>query len=264
MIDSVGDFFHFDSKFFRTLGKLAFRPGFLTAEYLHGKRASYFEPFRMFLFISLLYFIGQGLVNSEDRDGRLDMSGNRTENIRFTLNDQNQVLFTMPVDSLRMAINRNGISRLVDLNYPRQSWVVRFFIKQMVRNRIKGYGNLSETFTHTLSRLVFVLIPLFALLLKVIFIRTKIPYFNHAIFSLHLVSFVFLLLLADLFLSKLSGWFTAAALVAIMVYLFLAMKNVYRPGRFRAFAGWAIFLIGSGIVLGLFFILVMSVSIMMV
>ncbi len=264
MIESVGDFFHFDSKFFRTMGKLAFRPGFLTTEYLNGKRATYFEPFRMFLFISLVYFIGQGLTNSEARDDRMEISKNESKNLKFTLKDTNQVLFTMPLDSLRMAVNRNGISRLVDLNYPRHSWLVRIFIKQMVRNRIKGYGNLQETFTHTLSRLVFILIPLFALLLKLIFLRKRIPYFNHSIFSLHLVSFVFLVLLADLLLSAVSGWFTTAAFVAMAVYLFLAMKNVYRLQGFRAFAAWGIFIVGSGLIMGFFLLLAISVSIMMV
>src|SRR5258706_4584769 len=38
--------FHFDSKFFRTLSPLLFKPGFLTNEYTSGKRAHYVHPIR--------------------------------------------------------------------------------------------------------------------------------------------------------------------------------------------------------------------------
>ena len=45
---------HFDSKIFRTVGALLFRPGLLTVEYLAGRRKRYVLPLRLFLVIFAL------------------------------------------------------------------------------------------------------------------------------------------------------------------------------------------------------------------
>jgi hypothetical protein len=67
---SFGDFFHFDSKFIHTLIPLLFKPGKLTVEFMQGRRAKYFQPFKMFLFISVFYFIlaGFGLNHFNNND----------------------------------------------------------------------------------------------------------------------------------------------------------------------------------------------------
>src|SRR5215510_6945655 len=53
----VGDIFHFDSKFFRTLTPLLIKPGFLTIEYMRGKRAGYMKPVQLYFFISVVFFL---------------------------------------------------------------------------------------------------------------------------------------------------------------------------------------------------------------
>jgi len=51
------DITHFDGKFFTTLKDLAFMPGFLSAEYMKGRRASYLNPVRMYVFTSAIFFL---------------------------------------------------------------------------------------------------------------------------------------------------------------------------------------------------------------
>ena len=55
--DLLGDITNFDSRFWRTLLPLAFRPGVLTQDYLRGRRASYTPPFRMYLILSVAFFL---------------------------------------------------------------------------------------------------------------------------------------------------------------------------------------------------------------
>jgi hypothetical protein len=55
--DVVGDVLDVDSRVWRTLWPLAFRPGLLTQEFLRGRRASYTPPFRMYLVLSLVFFV---------------------------------------------------------------------------------------------------------------------------------------------------------------------------------------------------------------
>ena len=48
--------FHFDTKAWRTIPALIFRPGKLTKEYIEGKRTSYVSPLALFLFLIFLMF----------------------------------------------------------------------------------------------------------------------------------------------------------------------------------------------------------------
>ena len=51
------DITHFDGKFFSTVKYLLKRPGFLSTEYVKGRRASYLNPIRMYVFTSAIFFI---------------------------------------------------------------------------------------------------------------------------------------------------------------------------------------------------------------
>ena len=56
----LGDFFqtvfNIDSKVFRSLRFLLFKPGFLTKEYVEGKRVSYLAPIRLYIALSFIFF----------------------------------------------------------------------------------------------------------------------------------------------------------------------------------------------------------------
>lgn len=47
---------HVDGRFWQTLRRLAFSPGFLTNEYFAERRARYIPPFRLYLILSLVFF----------------------------------------------------------------------------------------------------------------------------------------------------------------------------------------------------------------
>ena len=48
---------HADSRVWRTLGYLLTRPGLLTREFFAGRRGSYLPPFRLYLVISVVFFL---------------------------------------------------------------------------------------------------------------------------------------------------------------------------------------------------------------
>ncbi len=53
----LNDYFTFDSKIVRSFGPLLFKPGFLTAEFLAGRRVRYIPPLRMYIFVSIVFFL---------------------------------------------------------------------------------------------------------------------------------------------------------------------------------------------------------------
>ena len=75
-IHSIGHFLaeaaesvtHADSRLWRTLLPLLFRPGFLTVEFFAGRRARYLPPIRLYLVLSVALFLVAGAL--PDGDGR--------------------------------------------------------------------------------------------------------------------------------------------------------------------------------------------------
>lgn len=123
---------------------------------------------------------------------------------------------------------------------------------------------LVSAFLDVMPQTMFVLLPLFALLLKLSYLFKRRLYVEHLIVALHSHSFMFMSFLLLLGFSELGGWLpfleatTSAISVAIMVwiplYLFLMQKRVYAQGWFMtslkyAFIGWVyLFLITFGMV----------------
>ncbi|RPI15550.1 MAG: DUF4286 family protein [Lysobacterales bacterium] len=69
--DVVGDLLNADSRVWRTLWPLGFRPGLLTQDYLRGRRARYTPPFRMYLVLSVVFFV---LASLEDPGRALEFN----------------------------------------------------------------------------------------------------------------------------------------------------------------------------------------------
>jgi len=55
--DVVGDVFELDSRLWRSIAPLLLKPGKLTKDYLAGRRVHYVPPFRMYLILSILFFV---------------------------------------------------------------------------------------------------------------------------------------------------------------------------------------------------------------
>ena len=65
--DFFGDYFTFDSKFFRSLFPLLVRPGHLTREYVSGRRVSYVLPLRLYIFTTFVFFFVLALNTKFDK-----------------------------------------------------------------------------------------------------------------------------------------------------------------------------------------------------
>ena len=169
--DLVKETFDLDGRAWRTLKTLFRRPGLLTSEFLAGKRRSYTPPLRLYLFISVSFFILMAWAAS-----------------RGVLLEPGQT---------------PGNDAAVQARF------------------------LSED----LPRLMFVLLPAFALLLKILIHRRL--YFDHLIFSVHLHSAAYFVLAfmvpmensAATFWPALAGQFLLLTYLA--VYMVLALRRVY-------------------------------------
>ena len=94
---------------------------------------------------------------------------------------------------------------------------------------------------HNFPKMMFILLPLFALILMVNFYRSKKFYVEHLIYSFHLHSFVFMFLALimnlELFIPEswgsLSNFLNFAAFLIIVRYIYKSLKLVYNRSGWR-------------------------------
>jgi hypothetical protein len=80
LVEVVSDFFSYDSRFVKTIYPFLFRPGFLTVEFVAGRRIRYMHPLRLYLFVSLLYFSVFSLVVGDWSRNPSDLETNASLN----------------------------------------------------------------------------------------------------------------------------------------------------------------------------------------
>ncbi len=93
---------HADSRLWRTLWYLLARPGFLTREFFAGRRMSYLPPFRLYLVISLVFFLVVGLPEGKAIHLDGDTGADRVAKMRAVASELEQE--TGPAsDALKLA-----------------------------------------------------------------------------------------------------------------------------------------------------------------
>lgn len=68
LLHLLDDIFSFDSRASRTLKPLLLKPGFLTNEYIQGRRVHYVPPLKLYLFISIIFFISLGFFAMDGKE----------------------------------------------------------------------------------------------------------------------------------------------------------------------------------------------------
>ena len=63
----LSGFFNFDNRFIKTVIPLIFKPGFVSKDYIDGKRIKYVNPFQLYLHITILFFLVIGIFGTLDK-----------------------------------------------------------------------------------------------------------------------------------------------------------------------------------------------------
>jgi hypothetical protein len=161
-------------------------------------------------------------------------------------------------------VRKYGLNQFVNIRFPNASAYQKYIIKKVIKNRVEGLGNMDEAMGKTLPKMVFLLIPFFAFLLKMVYSKNRLPYFDHVVFSLHFLSFFFLLFWIKALISLLSWWFNPLMVILLLVYLFFALRRVYGLKNWATLWRFFLFLLGSLFAVLIFIILSGAISFMMI
>jgi len=264
LADALEDQFSVNATLPRTLKALLIYPGELTREYLNQRIARYIPPVRLYLSRSLIFFL---LVSFVTGAGRVfSGTGGDTaagDSIRAAVADSIMAEVLPRVDSalVRAAVPRDpdpnpdpdrdagrggvqiniandgrdnidinlGNERLNRYFEARLEALVAMPPDQMKREVIDG-------FIENAPKVIFILLPIFALLLKIFYFRRF--YVEHFIFALHLHAFTFTVFTIILLLPDWIPFVTGLLLLWIPIYALVAMKRVYGQGMFLTLVKW--------------------------
>jgi len=248
------DITHFDGKFFGTLKFLITKLGFLSAEYMAGRRAHYLHPIRLYMFVTFVFFFvfftfahkNATVITKPKKDvkqGELSFGINRNTDqpINITL-DTSGIKNVHTQTLAEYEARQDSLPRNM-----RDNILVRYFQKKNIalttsyQKDTKEFVNKAkEKFYHSLPQMFFVVLPIFALLLSLLYIRQRnnYNYVAHAIFTVHFYCMIFIYWLVVFLLMMLPVVGIISALLFIIVsclYLYRAMRRFYGQGGVKTF-----------------------------
>jgi len=235
--DYIDDTFHLDSNLARSMGKLVRRPGALTVAYLEGERSKYVRPFRLYLTASFLYFLALSLLPPLDiiqvKAGQGAPGGG-------------SVTVARSVAEPPTAAEAPAPRPMLHEDTPFKRRLNQLVAKGPEAARTRAFHAIATT----LPKAMFVLVPVFALLLRLLYRKSGRFYAEHFLFALHFHAFAFLALAFGLVLSSVLGLGRAPVMQWVVVgYLFLALRRVHGQSRMRTAVKTAVLYGGYGVIL---------------
>ncbi|MGH8275723.1 MAG: DUF3667 domain-containing protein [Steroidobacteraceae bacterium] len=231
------DLTHADSRLWRTLAALLARPGFLTREFLAGRRASYLPPVRLYLVLSVVFFIVASATQSKYTVQQFDKEQSAAERAEPGARTATggPLAPARPGETPQQRADR--VCR--DANFGVEGpWGVRLApaFGRLCRRTLEDNGrSLQQAFLHNLARAMFLFLPLLAAAMMLMYWRPRHYYVEHLLLFLHNHAFVFLLLMLGWALSALlpvaTSLVTRAVFLYTVWYLFRSMRVVYGQGR---------------------------------
>jgi hypothetical protein len=229
-------YFTFDSKLINSLKYLITKPSFLTTEYLKGKIESYFRPIRMYIFISFVFFLLQGITESNTKFDNFD-----------ELKNENLTVLNDHYENAKKQNTDNG------------------FLKKKMVEIFSNRKDLKAFYTFVMSKLpifIFFLIPVFGGVLYLFFYNKDSYYVDHLVFAIHVQSFLFVLLILS---EVIDFFFNIDSIIPcafiFLIYGFIASLKFYKLSKVKTFfrlvySGVLLFLISLTSFFGFFLILV--------
>ncbi|WP_171595810.1 DUF3667 domain-containing protein [Marinifilum caeruleilacunae] len=271
--DSLGDALSLDNKFFHTLLPMIVKPGFLTKEFMQGRRARYTPPFRFYLFLTFFAFLllsynhkPEGDIDNavlmETEDGEQlniisfleGISDGADEQDEDEIDEQLSKVDSIMADSVGKIKLKKGIFKLdvdkkaaeidsisVNDSIPdkkseedQTSMINDNDIRKLIEMWKLNPALMLDNVFKKLSQTLLFILPIFALLLALFYVRQKRYLIEHLLISLNFHSFIFVMVILSelLILTHLEFLqpLTLYLYLLIPVQLFLTLKFYYKQG----------------------------------
>jgi hypothetical protein len=197
----------------RSLKLLLLKPGELTRQYLAGRRKHYVLPLRLYLTISVVTFLLLRLVAS------FGMSLQVPSDLELQKG-------VWSVTDIRSPVNA-GLDGGEFFCRGLPAWFCKRLEARVdtdAKSLRREVEAITGRFIANVGGAMFIMLPLFALLLKLAYWNRRLHYTEHLVFALHLHAFGFLCLL----LTRLPfPWLAALVAMLVLAYALAALQRVY-------------------------------------
>lgn len=114
----------------------------------------------------------------------------------------------------------------------------RMYMQILKFLKTKSGGSILQEFLDSIPIATFILLPIFALLLKLFYYREG-RFVHHLVFTFYFFAFLFsvfsLLVIVNLIWKDFPGWIMNLTLLSVFFYLFFGVKRLYGQGYIRSF-----------------------------
>jgi hypothetical protein len=269
--EAFDNIFSFDSRTARTLFALLFKPGFLTREYFAGRRARYIQPLRLYFIASLLFFLFLSVQNMLSEPLALEVIGDDavtqgqpsdveqdpTTSEQVTDKPTVSIQLDWPTDEQNQEPSEHLTSQqsklkqahaaiaegTTDIHFEGLTDQQNQQISERLKNQLTKAATMGIEDPRSLIGIaidiappvLLVLLPFFALALKMAYIGSRRYYTEHLILAVHNHCFVYLILLVENALKPVEALFGSnflpiAMLCWMPLYMYLSLKKVYGQG----------------------------------
>jgi len=283
---ALGEIVSIDARILHTLRYLFLKPGFLTLEYFAGRRARYIPPIKLylsasfFLFFTLAYTATNWFIfkdtSASSPASDADIPPSVIVDTTATLFDSTGTL-RLPSDTLLSVLQSAGMDStgvIGDTNNPEtETDDTDQEDEHPLLQRITGGlsramdpdSSFKSEVRELLPAMMFFLLPVFALLLKLLYVRRKRLYIQHFIFSLHFHAFAFLFIFVAILVNAVSSnridyIVDGTAQLGLLLYLFLSMHRAYGQSRRKTFVKLLLLLMHYSAAVGIALIVVFLVT----
>jgi hypothetical protein len=225
---------HLDGRLWQTLYILLFKPGKLTTEYFAEHRARYLPPVRLYLVLSVM-FVAFGLATPEKTSVPPTVAAP----------DAAAPSKAAPKGAAARQKSRSTILDIDDCDDIKIpfAWLQNSMRQSCVRNQKDNGVSVEHVFFATIPKMMFLFVPMMALVMLILYWRPRRYYVEHLVFFLHIHAAVFLLLLIQALLGWIANWAAwnigewVAAIIGLysVWYVYRAMRVYYGQGRLLTF-----------------------------
>lgn len=259
------DLTHYDSAFWKTMKYLLFRPGFLTTQYLIGKRQLYVPPVKLYIFLSFVAFLIPALIPANDKEEdsaerHTYVKSEESENTDLTMSmdmpgmiflpsiqstdKAKKILSPVPYTSVKQMDSIESLKpdslRLNALEYRFATKMIKLY---QHNTEEQVYDKFMKAAPQNVPKTLFIYMPLFAFWIWVFHGKKKWYFFDHSIFTLHYFSFLLLTNSILISIFKLLALFKndaleAPAVIILFGILVWQIYYFYRSHRKMYYEKW--------------------------
>lgn len=214
---------HFDSKVWHTLKTLFFYPGKITNDFLEGKRVSFVPPIRLYVFFSFIFFLTLSLVfNHKDEDKKLTQ-------IIAEEGKADKEEISKVFDSLEFKVN------IEDSIGTKESQEIERKLRKIGSMTGGDINQLNQKVYKILSFALFFLLPVFALIMKLMYRSSHKFYYEHFIAAIHyhVIIFIILLIAIGFYAISLPSASYLILFFGALVYFINSLRAVYHQSWLR-------------------------------